>query len=35
MMDGSVKFVKSGVAYNTWLAIGTMDQGEIVSADAF
>jgi prepilin-type processing-associated H-X9-DG protein len=35
MLDGSVKFIKSGINYQTWLAIGSMNQGEIVSADAF
>jgi prepilin-type processing-associated H-X9-DG protein len=34
-MDGSVRFVKSTVNYQTWIAIGTKDQGEVVSNDAF
>jgi prepilin-type processing-associated H-X9-DG protein len=33
-MDGSVRFVKSSVNYQTWLAIGSMSQGETVSSDA-
>ena len=33
--DGSVKFVKSTVNYQTWYAISTPDRGEVVSADAF
>ena len=32
-LDGSVRFVKDSVAYQTWLAIGTRDGGEIVSGD--
>jgi prepilin-type N-terminal cleavage/methylation domain-containing protein/prepilin-type processing-associated H-X9-DG protein len=34
-MDGSVKFVKSTVNFNTWLAIGSIDGNETVSADAY
>ncbi|MEO6808105.1 MAG: DUF1559 domain-containing protein, partial [Isosphaeraceae bacterium] len=33
-LDGSVHFVKSGVAYNIWLAIATKNGNEIVSSDA-
>ena len=33
-MDGSVKFVKTTINYNAWLAIGTMAGGEVISADA-
>jgi prepilin-type N-terminal cleavage/methylation domain-containing protein/prepilin-type processing-associated H-X9-DG protein len=33
--DGSVKFIKSTVAYPIWAAIGTRNGGEVVSADAF
>jgi prepilin-type N-terminal cleavage/methylation domain-containing protein/prepilin-type processing-associated H-X9-DG protein len=32
-LDGSVKFVKDSVNYNTWLAIGTRSGKEVVSAD--
>jgi prepilin-type N-terminal cleavage/methylation domain-containing protein/prepilin-type processing-associated H-X9-DG protein len=34
-LDGSVKFVKSTVNYNTWFALGTHAGGEVVSSDAF
>ncbi len=34
MLDGSVKFTKNTINYNTWLAIGSMARGEIISADA-
>jgi prepilin-type processing-associated H-X9-DG protein len=33
--DGSVKFIKSTVNANAWRALGTVQGGEIVSADAF
>jgi prepilin-type N-terminal cleavage/methylation domain-containing protein/prepilin-type processing-associated H-X9-DG protein len=32
-MDGSVRFVKSSVGYQPWIAIATPDGGETVSAD--
>jgi prepilin-type processing-associated H-X9-DG protein len=32
--DGSVRFVKSSVAYNVWYGIGTRGGGEIVSSDS-
>jgi len=35
MVDGSVKFVKDTVSTATWWAIGSRNQGEIVSADAY
>jgi len=31
MMDGSVKFVKSGISIRTWHALGTIDWGEVIS----
>ncbi len=34
-LDGSVRFVKNSVAYQTWHAIATRAGGEIISADAF
>ncbi|MDX2038414.1 MAG: DUF1559 domain-containing protein [Isosphaeraceae bacterium] len=34
-MDGSVRFVKSTVAYNIWHAIGSIAGGEVLSADSF
>ena len=33
--DGSVKFIKSSISYPTWWALGTKDQGEIVSSDSY
>jgi len=33
--DGSVKFVKSSLAIQTWWALGTLANGEVVSADAY
>jgi prepilin-type N-terminal cleavage/methylation domain-containing protein/prepilin-type processing-associated H-X9-DG protein len=35
MGDGSVKFVKDSINQNTWWAIGTRGDGEVVSADSF
>jgi prepilin-type N-terminal cleavage/methylation domain-containing protein/prepilin-type processing-associated H-X9-DG protein len=34
-LDGSVKFVKDSINLQTWGAIGTMNGGEVVSADSF
>ena len=33
--DGSVRFVKDSVAASTWWAIGSRNQGEVVSSDAY
>ena len=33
--DGSVRFLKSSVQWQTWRALGTIAGGEIVSADAY
>ncbi len=33
--DGSVKFIKSSINGSTWRALGTIQGGEAVSADAF
>ena len=33
--DGSVKFVKDSIAQLTWMALGTMNGGEVVGADSF
>jgi prepilin-type N-terminal cleavage/methylation domain-containing protein/prepilin-type processing-associated H-X9-DG protein len=33
--DGSAKFIKNSVALVTWRALGTRDQGEVLSADAY
>jgi prepilin-type N-terminal cleavage/methylation domain-containing protein/prepilin-type processing-associated H-X9-DG protein len=35
MADGSVKFIKDSIAQNTWWSIGTKNNGEAVSADAY
>jgi len=35
MADGSVRFVKDTVAPATWWAVGTRNQGEVISADAY
>jgi prepilin-type processing-associated H-X9-DG protein len=34
MMDGSVKFIKSSISFQTWFGIGTVNKGEIISSDA-
>jgi prepilin-type N-terminal cleavage/methylation domain-containing protein/prepilin-type processing-associated H-X9-DG protein len=34
-LDGSVKFIKDTVNYNTWYALGTHNGGEAISADSF
>jgi prepilin-type N-terminal cleavage/methylation domain-containing protein/prepilin-type processing-associated H-X9-DG protein len=33
--DGSVKFVKDSVSAQTWMALGTRGNGEVVSADSY
>ena len=33
--DGSVKFTKSSIAGNAWRGLGTLQGGEVVSADAY
>ena len=33
--DGSVKFIKSSIGPQTWWAIGTRNQGEVVSSDSY
>jgi prepilin-type N-terminal cleavage/methylation domain-containing protein/prepilin-type processing-associated H-X9-DG protein len=35
MCDGSVRFVKDGIAENVWRAVGSRAGGEVVSADQF
>jgi prepilin-type N-terminal cleavage/methylation domain-containing protein/prepilin-type processing-associated H-X9-DG protein len=32
-LDGSVKFIKDSISYQTWYALGTIAGGEVVSAD--
>ncbi len=33
--DGSVKFIKSSISYQTWWSLGTRNGGEVISADAY
>jgi prepilin-type N-terminal cleavage/methylation domain-containing protein/prepilin-type processing-associated H-X9-DG protein len=35
MADGSVRFVKDSVNMNTWWALGTKANGEVISADSY
>ena len=35
VMDGSVRFIKDGVALSVWNALGTISGGETISADAY
>jgi len=35
MADGSVKFVKDSVNMQTWMALGTRSNGEVLSSDSF
>jgi prepilin-type processing-associated H-X9-DG protein len=35
LMDGSVRVIKSSINVQTWWALGTMANGEVISADAF
>jgi prepilin-type N-terminal cleavage/methylation domain-containing protein/prepilin-type processing-associated H-X9-DG protein len=34
-MDGSVKFIKTSVGYQTWFALATPDNNETISSDAY
>jgi prepilin-type processing-associated H-X9-DG protein len=33
--DGSVKFVKSSISMMTWMQLGTIAGGEVISSDAY
>jgi prepilin-type N-terminal cleavage/methylation domain-containing protein/prepilin-type processing-associated H-X9-DG protein len=33
--DGSVKFIKSSISQLTWMALGTRNGGEVISADSY
>jgi len=33
--DGSVKFIKDSISYQTWWALGSRNGGEVVSSDAY
>jgi len=35
MADGSVKFIKDSISMQTWMALGTRNGGEVVSADSY
>jgi prepilin-type processing-associated H-X9-DG protein len=35
MCDGSVRFIKNSIDRSTWRAIGSMNGGEVVSADSY
>jgi len=35
MADGSVKFVKDSINMQTWFALGTKNNGEVISSDAY
>ena len=35
MADGSVKFIKDSITPAIWWAIGTRNQGEVISSDAY
>jgi prepilin-type N-terminal cleavage/methylation domain-containing protein/prepilin-type processing-associated H-X9-DG protein len=35
MGDGSVKFIKDSVNFQTWWALGSRNQGEVISSDAY
>jgi hypothetical protein len=35
MADGSVKFIKDAINQNTWWAIGTRANGEVVNSDGY
>ena len=35
MADGSVKFMKSSINMNTWWALGTKANGEVISSDSY
>ncbi len=35
MGDGSVRYIKDTINYQTWWALGTRNMGEIISADSY
>ena len=35
MADGSVRFMKDSININTWMALGTRNGGEVISADSY
>jgi prepilin-type processing-associated H-X9-DG protein len=35
MTDGSVKFIKNSISWQTWWALGTRNVGEVISSDSY
>jgi hypothetical protein len=35
LADGSVRFVKSSINQQTWMALGSINGGEVISADSY
>ena len=35
MGDGSVRFIKNSISIQTWMALGTKGNGEVLSADSY
>ncbi len=35
MADGSVRFVKNSIGFQTWWALGTRNSGEVITADSY
>jgi prepilin-type processing-associated H-X9-DG protein len=33
--DGSVHFMKNSIAAQTWIALGTINSGEVISSDSY
>jgi prepilin-type processing-associated H-X9-DG protein len=33
--DGSVRFVKNSISPNTWVALGSISAGEVISSDSY
>ena len=33
--DGSVRFIKGSINFYTWQALGTIQQGEVISSDSY
>ena len=33
--DGSVKFIKDSIAWNTWMGLGTKNNGEVIDANSY
>ena len=35
MADGSIKFIKDSIDLQTWMALGTKGNSEVISADSY